>query len=174
MTTRLLPCLLLLLLTLSSTQAVAVDETALELRLLVDQLVESVLLDEVATFDEVTCLEDLLHDQLLREQALGLVPDAEDPVLVDERKRAARSTAYEFIERLLDKGEQIELVDVSRVKFFSSSGEPDEMVLGEGEQDLAITAAGVLGVKMLASPRPVDIDVRRLRDRWCLNSLSMQ
>ncbi len=171
---RLHPCLLLLLLPLSAAQAATVDETALELRLLVDHLVESVLEDSPAIFDEVTCLDDLLHDQLLREQALGLVPDAEDPVLVEDRKDAARLAAYEFVERLLDKGQQVELVDVSRVELFDVTGEPDEMVSGEEEEDLAITAAGVLGVKMLSSPRPVDIDVRRLRDRWCLNSLSMQ
>jgi hypothetical protein len=39
---------------------------------------------------------------------------------------------------------------------------------------MAITGHGVLSLKMLTQPRPHDLEVSRIGDRWCLNPLSMQ
>lgn len=168
-----LPCLLLLILAAVGAGAEPVDEeTALELEAMVDQLAESVLENDEAAVDALTCLDDLIHSRLRREEALGLV-DADDPALVEERKSAARAAAYAFVERLVSKGQQVEFVDASRVEVFAAGGESEALISGAGEE-LEITAAGTLGVKMLALPRIVDVEACRLRDRWCLDPLSMQ
>lgn len=148
-------------------------ETQVELRILVEGLVGSVRASDDAGVDAATCLNDMVHAQLKREQALGLISNPQEPSLVTERRSAVRAAVYAFVERLLQKGRQVESIDASGIDLFSEE-ENGEMLLGEGDEELEITAAGVLRVKMLTSERPVDIDVSRLRDLWCLNPLSMQ
>lgn len=149
------------------------DPTEVELRALFEQFADSALRGDAAGVDEATCLGDMVYSELAREQALGRIPDARDPALLEQRKRATRAAAFAFVERLFEAGRQIELMDVSRVELFSGDGTTLEKLRGELEE-LEITGAGVLGVKMLASPRTVDVDVCRVGERWCLNPLSMQ
>lgn len=150
------------------------EQTEAELLTLFDQVVASVLAGDDAGLDAATCLGDMIHATLAREEALGLVPDARDPNLLAERQADARAAVYAFVERLLETGQAIERTDVSRVELFVAPDESGETLRGEGEEELEITASGVFGIQMLSSQRMVDIDVVRLRDRWCIDPLSMQ
>lgn len=151
------------------------DPTPAEVRERIDQLFESVAAADVPSIDEATCLEDLLQAQLRREEALSLVADAADPVLVEERTSAARGLVVGFVERLLDEGNEIESIDASRVALVDEGDEEGERLVAEsGEDEIEITASGVVGVKMVSLAQEVDLGVYRLEDRWCLDPLSMQ
>lgn len=150
------------------------DPAVAEVRERVDELFASVVDEDVQAIDEVTCLEDLLTAQLRREEALRLVADAADPVLVEERRGAARAAVVGFVERLLDEGDEIESIDTSRIELFDGGGEVDERLVGESGDEVEITASGVVGVQMAGLPRAVDLGVYRLDERWCLDPLSMQ
>lgn len=147
-----------------------------ELRDLVEELFASAEAGDDAAIDRITCLGDLLHARLEREEALGLVADAEAPELVEARREEARSGVYAFVAGLRERGGEIESVDVSRVAVSSldASQGDGETVAGEEEEELAVTGAGILGVKMLTSERVVDVVVTRLGGRWCLDAGSMQ
>ena len=56
----------------------------------------------------------------------------------------------------------------------AQGGEGGEMLRGEAAEELEITGAGILGIKMLTAQRVVDVEASRLGDRWCLDPLSMQ
>lgn len=150
------------------------DPTPAEVRARVDQLLSSVVDGDVAALDEVTCLRDLLHAQLRREEALGLVADAADPALVAEREDAARTAVVAFVDRLLDEGDELAAVDTSRLELFDGGGEEAERLVDASGDEVEITASGVVAVRMMGVEAEVDLGVYRLADRWCLDPLSMQ
>lgn len=152
-----------------------IDEQAeTELLAVVEQLFVGVVDGDDAGLDAATCVGDLVSAQLEREQALGLIADAREPELIGQREDRAREAAQAFVERLLERGQQIEFIDVSRIELLPSEEEGAEMLRGEGEEELEITATGILGLKMLTMQRTVDIEVSRLGARWCIDPLSMQ
>lgn len=168
-------CLLLATVSAGLVRAeVAGDETNATLRALFDQLVASVGAGDEAGLDDATCLEDVVRARLAREEALGLVPDAQDPTLVAKRKEEARTGVRAFVERLLESGGDVRATDVSRVQLFTNPDEPVETLSAAEGEERAITGSGVLGIEMAESQRMIDVDVLRLDERWCLNPLSMQ
>ena len=66
------------------------DALAEELWNRLDLLVSSVLDGDAVGLDDALCLDDVLHARLSREAALGLIPNADDPVLVADRKEKLR------------------------------------------------------------------------------------
>lgn len=149
------------------------DPMAVELWQRLEILVVSVIDGDNATLDQATCLGDLVHAQLEREQALGLVPDALDPTLVAERQSRARARARAYVLELIETGDQVEAIEISRIREFDGS-ETGETLVAEGPRALPITAAGILGVDLLDLPRRIDLSVYRLgTDRWCFDPLSM-
>lgn len=148
-------------------------EPKLELRQRVDLLFASVLGEDAALLDEVTCLDSLLGTQLRREAALGLIPDAADPRLVAERKKAVRDGVIAFVEHLAEEGGQIVAVDDSRLGVFAASNVEGEGIVETDGTETEITATGLLGLEMTDLERPVDLSVFRLGDRWCLDPLSI-
>ena len=150
------------------------DPTPAEVRERVDLLFAAVADGDLPGIDEATCLEDILAARLRREEALSLVADADDPVLVDERMAAAREAVVGFVDRLLDESDQIDSIDTSRIELFDAGGEQGEMLVGTSGDEVEITASGVVGVRMVGLAGEVDLGVYRLEDRWCLDPLSMQ
>ncbi|MEM1178274.1 MAG: hypothetical protein AAGM22_08025 [Acidobacteriota bacterium] len=126
-----------------------------------ENLVVSVLDDDSAALDEATCLADLVQVQLQREEALGLVPDAFDSNLVEARRAKARARARAYVLELIETGDQVEAIEISRIQAFDAS-EPAETLAAQGPRSLPITASGILGVDLLDLPRRIDLSVYRL------------
>ncbi|MEO1086951.1 MAG: hypothetical protein AAFY88_22170 [Acidobacteriota bacterium] len=149
------------------------DPMAAKLWQQLEILVVSVLDDDTAALDQATCLADLVQVQLEREEALGLVPDAFDPTLMEARQAQARKRARTYVLELIETGDQVEAIETSRIQVFDAS-EPAETLATEGPRSLPITASGILGVDLLDLPRQIDLSVYRLgADRWCFDPLSM-
>ena len=149
------------------------DPMAVELWQQLETLVVSVVEGDTVALDQATCLVDLVQSQLDREEALGLVPNAVDPPLVESRRTAARERASAYILDLLAKGDQVVAIEISRIREFDAA-DIEEVATAEGEPTLPITAAGNLGVELLDLPRMADLSVYRLgADRWCFDPLSM-
>ncbi|MEM8994197.1 MAG: hypothetical protein AAGF23_05330 [Acidobacteriota bacterium] len=149
------------------------DPMEVELWQQLEILVVSVLDDDTAALDQATCLADLVQVQLEREEALGLVPDAFEATLVEARRAQARERATTYVLELIETGDQVEAIDISRIQAFDAS-EPTESLATEGPRSLPITASGIIGVDLLDLPRRIDLSVYRLgADRWCFDPLSM-
>jgi len=127
-----------------------------------------------AKVEEATCLLEAIRTHMEREEALGLIDDAEDPILVDERRGEVRDLVYTFVERLSQRGRRLLAVSAARVLLFGD-GEPGlESQVDQQGDNQPITASGIVGLRVQGMPREADVHVYRLGDRWCLNPLSMQ
>lgn len=84
---RILVCGLLLVVFGWAASASADKETDIELRALIDQLIESAHARDEASIDEACCLDLLAPLYLQRLALLRLIPDAENPILLDQYRR---------------------------------------------------------------------------------------
>lgn len=148
-------------------------ETATALDELARQLVDGATGRDDAAIDHIVCLDDLLHGHMTRRETLGLEPQAGSPEQVEARRAALRASVYGFVDRLVSRGREVESTDASRVELFIDQGDGYETQLGADGAELEIRGGGTLAVKMLAMPRPVDIAVLRIRDRWCLAPVAL-
>lgn len=148
-------------------------QTVRELRERVGLLLAGVDERDAAKVDEATCLADALHAHMSREEALGLIADAGDPALVEERRREVRTSIYAFVDRLSRRGRALLSVEASRIALFGDESEVETLPGPQGEQR-PISAAGTMGVRIEGMPHRADISVYRLGERWCLDPLSMQ
>ena len=148
-------------------------QTANELRELVDLVFAGVDERDEAKVDQATCLAEAVAARLQREEALGLIADAGDPDVAEERRLEALASVYAFVGRLSQQGRRLLALDASRVAVFDSESEAETLPGPQGEEQI-ITAAGTLGVRIEGMPHDADVEVYRLGERWCLDPLSMQ
>ena len=154
----------------------AEEETDVALRILLDQLVKSVQVQDDVGVDAAVCVDVLAPAYVERQARLGLVPDARDPEILDRFRQKYRSAVYDRFNDLLRRGQKIEKIDTSRIQVRDPEDEGNEnLLVSENPDDppLKITATGILGVKLVTRKRLADISVNRVGDRWCLNPVSV-
>lgn len=152
-------------------------EIDVTLRAALDQLVEGVQARDDGRVDTTTCLDILAPTLLQRQAQLGLVSDAENPLMLEQFRQKYRDAVYTLFDDLLSRGQQVEAIETSRIEVRSPGDEENETLsISENPNALVseITASGVLGVKLLTLKNPIDIDVSQINDRWCLNPVSVQ
>ncbi len=152
------------------------DALAEELWNRLDLLVSSVLDGNAAGLDDALCLDDVVHARLSREAALGLIPSADDPTLVADRREKLRQSVRRYVVDLLDRGGQIDAIDIARVQL--SEENPDNVAGGENldgeDEPLPITGSGLLAVEMQAFDRDIDLSLLHIRSRWCFDPFTMK